>query len=753
MEKLPALILASLLVTQSAATALAQSPTAPALPNLRPEQPRGMIAGSIPNSVILRGGTHAETMQRLRVVRTYSLLGLRSNSQVTVGEARLDFRPMLDNPKALFNIAERLRAMPQHVEVKENTSEISEVEQGVVVHHVLTYRILPGKCGDAGAKAQLAGAGIECFTQASMNERVAGFSNPRDPRYVADPQKRQAAIAAHQRNSAIEEADANKGIADLRKALSIPTQRAAIVAQIGQAEAARMDRLADDQLKGELINSSVQHFEETMFVPKLESANYAHPQHALAIAPSTGEMQAVHQLLRDGVPEHTGGVPNFPKLLKVIPGRSFNLSPAAGGDRSADADLGSYIFLTGFTIGHDYEWHWGEQVTINWCIVGCSSTYGLELHAGFNYGFGLRFPIQAKFKYATIVHVNNSAEAKLTATFNPIQGTVDDFFSAGLPADQMYDAKEFVAQAGADAGFNLSLPGLNVNPDFKINVDFTEKLPRPFTGGKFQPPAPGTHGIDSDPIVFDGIDLLGGLLNYGVAGGQLLPAVKVNLHSDKLEFTLNDEIQRRQMRLTQTSQTVPVAVKAVGVGDDSHFSIGNAVYSLGLTLTPGLNPRVFVDIDVWSDHWDWQIWFPDLAVTVPANGVDFSCHAGTTCVVDFAPSYNASTGQVRDISREADAADRTLGGGGCKAVGSRLSGQPGNYVCPVKGMLGLCQDMRSNAAVASCGALVPETVDKALRYKNYCTGNDGNYVCKHDMMALCNTYLRNQEILSCKESK
>jgi hypothetical protein len=718
----------------------------PGLPNTQQTQPRATGLRPIANSVILGGGTYAGTMQRLRVVRKYAFSDLRTNSQVTLGEARLDFRPMLNNAKAPFNVAQRLRAMPQHVQIQEESSEISEVEQGLVIHHVLSYRILPGKCSDAGARAQLSGAGVECFTRASTSERLAEFSRPGTPHYVADPEKRRVAIAAYQRNSALTDADANKGIADLRKTLANPSQRAAIAAQIGEAETARMGNLTDDQLKEEMINSAVQRFEETMFVPKLESVNFAHPQHMLAIAPNAGEMAAAQQLLRDGVPEHGSGPANYPKLLKVIPATAQHFAGSAGpgGDKVADLDLGSYVFLTGFTVGHDYEWSWGAQVTINWCVVGCSSTYGVELHAGFNYGFGLRFPIQTEFKYHTVVHTNNSAQADLTASFKPIEGTINDFFSAGLSGDQMYDGKELVAQVGADAGYSVNLPVLSGSNEFRVGVDFTDMLPAPYTHGHFLPPAPGTHGIDS-PFVFDSIDLLGGLLNFGVVGGQVFPAVNVNLHSNKLQFTLNDEILKHQTRLSSNPQTVSLGVTPGSGGNDSHFSIGNPVYNLGFTLTPGLNPRVFVDIAVWSDHWDWPVWFPQLAVDLPPNGVDFGCHAGTTCVIDFQPVYNASTGQVRDLSKERDAADRTLTGGGCQ----RVNGREGDYLCPVKGMLGLCKTMMSNGAVSSCGALVPNVVDEILK-RGHCTSSDGGYVCPGDMMGLCNVYLKNQEILSCK---
>ena len=58
---------------------------------------------------------------------------------------------MLNNPKAVPNLAVRLQALSQHVQVQENTSDVSEVDQGLVIHHLLTYQILPGKCADAGA--------------------------------------------------------------------------------------------------------------------------------------------------------------------------------------------------------------------------------------------------------------------------------------------------------------------------------------------------------------------------------------------------------------------------------------------------------------------------------------------------------------------------------------------------------------------------------------------------------------------------
>jgi hypothetical protein len=735
---LPAPRLFILLLAATAVTASAQTqPRAPEHP--------------VPNSVILGGGTQAEAIQRLHVVRSYALSDLRSTPQVTLGAAHLDFRPMLNNPQALFNIALRLHAIPQHVQVLEESSDASEIDQGLVIHHVLSYRILSGKCTDAGARAQLEQAGIGCFTRATASQRIAQFSTPGSPRYVADPQKRQQAIAAFQRYSPPAVADANQHIADLRESLADPTQRAAIAAKIGQAETVRLASLSDDQLQEELINTATQRFEETMFVPKVESTNYLHPKRTLSIAPSRGEMAAAQQLLRQGVPDSGASPSQYPKLLKIVPATQLHPSggsPAPNTDQVADANFGPYIFLTGFTFGKDYEWHWSAETTVNWCVVGCSSTYGVYLHAGLGWGMGLRFPIQTQFKYHTEVRSNHSARATLTATYIPIKGTVDDFLQSGLEADQVFNAQEIVAQVGADAGYSVNLPGFSNSNDDYEGVDLTSQLPPPYTGGSFTPPAPGTPGLFC-PYVADSVDLFFGLLDFGVVGAELFPAVNIDLFSNKLQFTLNDEIQNRQTPVTASGQTVSVDVTSrTGGSTQSHFSFGNPVYNLEFSLTPGLQLHLFVDVGVWSDSWNPTIWFPQLTVDLPPNGIDFGCHAGTTCVLDFQPVLNAATGQVNDVSKEQDVADRTLVGGGCQ----RVNNQEGNYQCPVKGILGLCQAMLKNGTVLSCSPLVPTVVDDILK-RGHCTSNNGAYTCPQPMMGLCGDYLKNQEILSCTQAR
>ena len=86
----------------------------------------------IPTSVTLQGGSHADIMRRLRVIRQIPVASVRSNHTLSLGRARINFGPVFDNPHALFNVAQRLRSIPQHVELLADQSELVEVEQGLL---------------------------------------------------------------------------------------------------------------------------------------------------------------------------------------------------------------------------------------------------------------------------------------------------------------------------------------------------------------------------------------------------------------------------------------------------------------------------------------------------------------------------------------------------------------------------------------------------------------------------------------------
>ncbi|MGA2169375.1 MAG: hypothetical protein ABSG62_14290 [Terracidiphilus sp.] len=586
---------------------------------------------NLPGSVILRGEPHATTMQRLGVVKLHELSALRSNPQVTLGTAKLDFTPMLNNPRALFNVAQKLRALPQDVEVRTDETQVTEVQQGLVIHQLLDYQILPGKCNDPSARAQLEAAGVGCFQSVPISERIQAFSTLGSPRYVADAGKRQHAIAVYQEKVKQQDIEINGHIAELRKQLADPAKRRQFVAKFGAAEVDRVGRLDDDQIKGEMINSGEQRVEQTLFVPKLDNVARTPEIGAMKIAPDEQEVAHLRQL----IPAPAAGgaaLMNHPQAAGAALGPAVELKKSV----KTDKDLGTYIYLTGFTLGKDYEWSLDWTKTINPCyFFSCSLTLEVDLYAGFSYGFGLRFPIQTHLDYQYTLHQDSSDSAGVVVDFVPINGSPDQYKAAGLGNDQIFDGKELVAQVMADAGMNYDLTGVGSDGiGVSIGKDFTEGLPAPFTNGQFAPPAPGTQDLNGAQIIFDDFDLLGGEGNYDVVGGQIFPAIDVGLHSDGLRFTLIDHVTGRQTSLTQSGGFTPI-----GVADDKarnvHVSLANPVYNLGFEITPGIDARVFVDLAVWSDYWDWTIWFPQVSVELPPGGVDFGCHAHTICSRDF----------------------------------------------------------------------------------------------------------------------
>jgi hypothetical protein len=631
-----------------------------------------------PSPLTLHGKTHVELMKPLHVVKQYTLDQLKSNPKVTLGAAQLDFTPLLKDEKSLPNIAARLHALPQHVQMHESSSDITEVDQGLLIHHVLSYQILPGKCADANARAQLESAGASCFKKPNASQDIADFSTKGSTRYVADPAKRKQVIADYQQKSAQADTLVKQKIAELRKSLADPKQQAQILAKVGQTEMARLNKLNDEDLKEEVVNMSKQSFEETSFVPRVLPAQHPSvPLHLKATA-SADEIAAAQKLMHTTLPENAKSPANFPQLLRIAKQESFKEKDMSGKDEkgkkpeevkkpasdvTTNLDLGTYYYLTGSTTENYYQWAIKASVTISWCIIGCDSTYFVEPYLDFDDAFGLRFPIQADFTYHSVVHPNQTAEATVTADYEPIQGNVQDFESTGLPSDQLFSGKELVAQVGATVGIDFDLPILGSgDPSIGASVDLTGILPYPYTNGTFQPPAPGTQGI-TNTFTLTEVDLMGGLGSFlGVIGAQVYPAMEVNLHSNKLQLTLNDEVENKQAVLTKTGAKVNVGVDK-SKDKDSHFSIGNPVYNLGFTLTPGIDVSLGIFLPIWPLTWDHYVWFPELSIDLPPGGSNFSCHAGTTCVIDFEPK--------RASVSNADAMKK-LESEGCTKQGSQM---------------------------------------------------------------------------------
>ncbi|MCW1403697.1 hypothetical protein OKA06_15815 [Novosphingobium sp. MW5] len=563
----------------------------------------------------LKSGPNSSMVRSLVVKRQFSLAQARSMRRVTVGQTEMNLEPTFNNPRALFNVAQRVRGQAQLAEVVSEDTRVMEVDQGLIIRSFLTYRVKPGVCSDGMRRGALVSTGLSCATQLTDQARTAAFANPRDPHYVKDIAARTRAIEEARVKSAQIDADLNASVAQVRASLNNPVKRAEFVAAMGEEETARLATLSDDQIKSEIVNSGETSVEQTLFVPRLDR-----------VEPTLAQKVPFRNVYKPA----SGSAP-FIGGLTMKPAGTINpalLGALAGSPTVKTQAIPEKVFLTGFTLGREYEWKERIEKTIKTCLVSCKKTYYVEVFAGFNYGFGLRFPMKVGGTY-TFREAAGSKSAQLAASITPVNGGEADYLATGLPAEKLFSAKELVAQIGAHAGAGYKLPIIGSNSvDIPVGVDLTEYLPGDFYRGQFTPPTPGGSNNPKAEKFFEEVDLIGGRANFGVIGAQVFPGVRVELTSDQLTFNLHDYITNSDTLLTKSGQLVNLGMDS---SNQSKFSIGDPKYNVAFLITPGLNARLFVDVAVWSHTWNFPVWFPQLALKLPPGGVDFACHEGTEC--------------------------------------------------------------------------------------------------------------------------
>ena len=584
-------------------------------------------APALADTLLLQSASPMNSIDQLQVQQRLSLSDIRSTRALKLGNSTVDLSAMLENRDALPNVAARLQAAPQAVSVKSSDLTAYVVPQGLIVRSFLNYQIKPGTCSDSGRRSQVEQAGISCARKSSESERVAAYSDPSSPRYVEDAGKRAEAIAKAQQAWAAQDADTATRVANFRAILADPSERQKVEAAIGPAETARIGQLDDDQLAAELINSAETRIEDVMFIPRTDILD---EEIKGVTATSAATTIASGSKLRDFA-DRLGSRLNVLEPISLTPTPNQPIDP---------------VFLTGFTLGRQYEWSKRIQKTVNWCFVGCSETYYVGAQAGFSYGFGLRFPIVVDGRYQYGKDSSGTDHAYLTATMTPVDGTPAQYAASGLASSQLFNGQEFVAELQANAGYEYKLPILGEGGhSVSAGYNLADKLPAPYTHGQFRPPAPGSNSGEI-PFVLTDVDLLGGYGNWGAAGIKVHPAVKVGLHSDSLKLVLHDNVANSDQAIVN-GQRMPLAVDAAA--HTSSFSIGSPVYNLGFIVTPGVDGHAFVDLGVWSNSWDFPVWFPQVAITLPPGGVDFSCHAGTVCKRSYVNTATYSSDPTVDV--------------------------------------------------------------------------------------------------------
>ena len=608
------------------------------------QRPADLQVQAPADSVVLRAQSTDALLQQRPVQRRLNVQQVRAEPVIQLQQGEANMSPVLENPASPINVAERLRARPQIATVRADTLEVAEIPEGLVVRQFIAYQLEPGACATANKRRTVAAQGVECWTRKTDARRASEFANPRSSaRYIANPAERSRAIAQANTIAAEQQAEINADIAQLRQYLADPERRA----QIGEAEAARLSAMSDEALQEELINRAEFEVEEVMFVPNLEAQDLCiqarpafgiserPPRQGYQLAGVSVQRDAVDaRVLAAGGTEVESSLPppqrQGPTDLRTSPTRPQGMTDFAAPpqlDIVQDIAIDREFYLTGFTLGRQHEWRRRVSITVSWCIWGCKRTYYVEPYAGFGYGFGLRFPLRMDGTYQ-YRHQNGQERAFFRPVFQPINGNTNHYSRTGLPNHQLFSGQELVAEANAYAGVLYKLThSRSGNFGVEVGADLTDRLPSPFTNGQFKPPAPG----DTTPPVIrtiEQIDFLANRASFGIVGAKIHPAVKMELFSNGLSFKLRDHVGNSVTTMSESGKRYPLDVNNRHF---SRFTVSDPVYNLGFQMTPGLVGRAYVDIAIWSRNWDWPVWFPQLKVQLPPNGVNFTCHAGTVC--------------------------------------------------------------------------------------------------------------------------
>lgn len=550
--------------------------------------------------------TILELAPNVQVTRRIDLQTAAPSLKLSLGSHVVAAGELVGDNNRLLKQGKTLRAMPDLVTVQKADSELLELPTGLLVNQKLVYRVKPGACKTQAAK--LTRAGVDCGQRGNLQKTLGEFKLKGSARYIDDPETR----AQAEKDLADTHAEI---LADVKKTREFLNSKDA-GKTLGQSELARLKALSDEDLAVEMLDNAETTIEETVFIPVKDNIKPFPNLSQFLVLPET----------------------KIPLPLDVAPATQEKSAPAP-----TPLHLGTTsIFLTGFTLGRNYEWKKKFSKTISWCYFGCEKTYWVEPYANLGYGFGLRFPIQAQLTYD---YAGTGDQADLTPTFTPINGSSQQYQQAGLTASKLFEGKEFVAEYAATAGVRYKLPVVGSgNKHIGTSRDFTDDLPAPYTNGQFTPPAPGRTVAPVTKFLTN-VDLLMGRGDYGVVGAKLFPGMKIDLTSTRLDFAMKDLEANSDKRRINSGQKRQV--KYNSNAGRSRVMIGEPIYNLSFKVTPGVQYKVFVDLGVWGKDWRDELWIPQLQIELPPGGVSFACHAGTHCSRNY--SFKKTGVEVQNL--------------------------------------------------------------------------------------------------------
>lgn len=519
--------------------------------------------------------------------------------------------------------ASRIRSVGSFAKLISNQATISEAGDGVLIASKISYSLKFGACLEH--RQQLLQAGIKCNRSSDAQKSIEKLSDPSSERYIANPQQREEA------RKSLEAAKARfeKIGSQIKATLQDPrlTQKLNPKLKVTLLQASNAD------IANEVLNSGTVEVSQAIYIPSASTLVRGLSKTKLLEGNTIQNLmkpnpvpKPARTFLRQQSPKNNKGSSIEPKEeLLIAYGGELSQLLASGNTRKKAWRQG--YFLSGFTFGKQYNWSKRISKTINPCWpLDCPETLYVEPYARFGYGLGLRFPIETRISFEDS---GNHALVELEA--RAIDGSKRHYTRVGVGQDQVFNGKELVAEIGGEAGFRYNVYVKNGSKEVSLGYDLTEKLPRPFKNGNFTPPSAENPTAVIAPIFFEDIDLLAGQANFGVAWAKVHPGIKAELTSRNLSFTLADNNPGGR------NQTIRS-------GDKKRVSISNSVadvtlkdpnYNIGFTITPGVRGRIGVDLYVWEDDWRYDVWIPELSITLPPRGANFSCHAGTTCTQNY----------------------------------------------------------------------------------------------------------------------
>ena len=545
--------------------------------------------------------------------------------------SKINLSPDTANLSNLVNKASLLKNNPALGSIIRESASVANLKSGVAIKTTLTYRLNPTACKSVTRETYLKRKGFSCFkptktaTSITKAKTSSNKSKNKNKAKYADKAKSELAALLKQTRSEI----AKTGRNDLLK-------------------------LNDQQLTNEILNSAKTTESETIFIPR----NF---------------------LISNNLQ------PIFNQRIKLLESLGKVQTPPAA--QRQNINIESLDFLTGFTLGKDFEWRKRFSTCIG--FGDRCRTYYIEPYARFGYGLGVRLPMRASnlnFDYKPNSDRNAAKVSILLEGFNAGTNTYQDLFqNSRLQTSDtrdypIYSGKELVAEFEARAGLKYKVP-VRGTKDWSIgkSIDFTDYLNGDLAGGHINPRRQGER---LNSTVWAPIDLLGGAGNFGLAGVRINPGAKLSLEITEMKLTLKDYNNQRETLISPSRRKQEYNVKVSN--NMSKFSLKDPSYKAKFNVTPGLRGVAWVDLYLWERDYPLEVFFPEYSITVPSNGISFGCHQGTACEHKFTISTTSGQQETERTTSAVEESDitaqrsRSWGNWGSKT--SEKSCRDGNFI-------------------------------------------------------------------------